>query len=161
MADVRINGKVYDWGSVTLRIAGVRFGQDSGILEISWGQKRERQQVSGMGRTRAPAAHTGGRYSCNPVKYTCVTGTSHAIIEQIAQTAPDGKSYGDVDDFAMSLQLVENKLDTISYDWTGCAITEEEGSASEGEAGPLKEPLTIQPLRMTRNGMSLFSQQEG
>jgi len=161
MANVRINNRVYDWGSVVFYIAGIRCGEDSGIQEISWGQKRTRTAVRGMGRSRRPAAKTGGNYECNPVKLTCLTDAQRAIIEQIAQQAQDGVSYGDVDDFAMSLQLVEDGLDTVTYDWQGCSIDEEEGSASESSADPLKAPLTIQPLTMTTNGKSLYSQAEG
>ena len=161
MADVRINGKVYDWGSVVFYIAGLRCGEDSGIKSISWGQKRSRTAVTGMGKSRRAAAKTRGKYEATPVKVECLSDAAHAIQDHIAQQAEDGNSYGDVDNFAMSLQLIESGLDTVSIDWQGCSIDEEEGSASESSTDPLMTPLTITPLTMSRNGKTLYSKAEG
>lgn len=157
MADeVRINGNIYSWGSIVLKIGGVRF---FGFDQLSYGDKRERAKVYGMGKHQAPRGRSRGKYTVEPVKLRGPKSTVQAAREQLAALSTDGVSYGDVE-CEITAQYVETGEVPMIVEiercvWSSNATSEEEGVEA------IKEEVEFDAMLIRRNGLTLFDSSEG
>lgn len=162
MADqIRVNGNVYSWGSLILKIGGERF---SGFNSISYGDKRERVKGYGMGRHQAPRSRSRGKYSTDPVKLAGPPGSANEIRAMLAALSSDGVSYGDVE-FEIALQYVEPSVDgggetPMNIQIERCVIVADTATHEEG-SDPLKEEIEIDCMLIRRNGLTLFDSSQG
>ena len=62
---VRINGNVYSWGSLTVKVGGERWYR---LTSISYADKRERVKAYGQAKHQAPTGRSRGKYAVEPVK---------------------------------------------------------------------------------------------
>jgi hypothetical protein len=156
MGDVfRINGNAISWGSLALKIATEPF---VGFTSISYGDKRARTKLFGMGRAQAARGRTRGKYETDPVKLKGPKATVQELRALLAAQAPDGKSYGDVI-FPMVLQYIENEAQ-ITVEFEDCAWTASTSGDEEG-GDPMTEEIEIDVMRIRRNGLVLFDETEG
>lgn len=153
---IRVNGNLYSWGSIKLKIAGELF---YGFTTISYADKRERSKTWGMGRHHAPRGRSSGKYSTEPVKLAGPKDTIDALIKQLAKLAPDRTSYGNVV-FQILVSYVEPGQDGITVEIDDCTITSL-SSSDEENADPKAAEVEIDCMRIRRNGLSLYDQTEG
>ena len=161
MADqVRVNGNSHSWGSIIAKVDGARF---YGFTSISFGDKRERVKGYGMGRHHAPRHRSRGKYSTDPVKLVGPKSTIQALRAQLAASASDGTSYGDVE-FQLVVQYVEAGVAggevPMTVEIERCVITANTSSDEEG-ADPLKEEIEIDCMLIRRNSLTLFDSSQG
>lgn len=153
---LRINGNAVSWGSIILKLDGQSY---TGFTSISYADKRERSHVWGMGRHHAPRARTRGKYTPDPVKLAGPKGSAQAFRNMLALKAVDGRSIGDVV-FQINVQFVEVGDVPMNVLIQDCVLI---GDASSHDESPdyLKDELEIQPMRIFRNGQSLFDASQG
>jgi hypothetical protein len=155
MADsIRVNGVLYSWGHITIKIGNEVF---TGFDQINYGDKRERVKGYGTGRHHAPRGRSMGKYSTDPVQLRGFRSTCHALREYLASLATDGVSYGSVE-FPIMVQLIEpGSLSevpmTIELER---AVLVADKSSNEENPDPLKEELECDVMLIRRNGKTLF-----
>lgn len=157
MADqVRINRNIVSWGSITLRIDDEIF---TGFTSVSFGDKRERTKVYGMGKHHAPRARTRGKYTIEPVKLKGPKSTIQALRDKLASLSPDGNSYGDYE-FHINVQYIEADDRSMYVDIERCVYV---GTSSSEEESPdaLQEEIEIDAMSIRRNGQTQFDGSDG
>lgn len=148
---VRVNGQMISWQSVTLKIGVEKY---TGFTAVEYGDKRERSLAYGAGKHGAPRGKSAGKYTPDPLVITVWKSTAKAILADLAALATDGKSYGNVStDIVVS--FVEPSDATVIVEALGCTLQEMAASHEEGPEG-LNEKLTFQPMRIKRDGKSLY-----
>lgn len=154
MADAkRINGNVVSWGSIRVKFDGETF---YGFTSLSFGQKRERTYLWGMGKSHAPRGRSRGKYTPDPVKLKGPKSTVEALRAKLALKSPDGVSYGD-SEFEIISQYIERGEPEMRVQITNCVITAET-STEEENPDPLQEEIECMPMRVLKNGRSLYSE---
>jgi len=148
---VRINGTQIGWPSISLKINGQAY---TGISAIEFGDKRERGFAWGMGRHGGPRGRPPGKYTPDPFVITAWTSTASAIRKDIAARATDGVSYGNVT-VQIIVQYVEKDDGTVTIEAQDAVLAEISASNEEGPDAT-NEKLTFQPMRLIRNGLSLY-----
>lgn len=151
MDPFRLNGKVFDHGSVIIRIGGERY---EGITGAKYDQKRIRTKVTGLNRHRRPKGRTRGNYEAGDATFTAYRATAQAIRDQIARLSSDGASYGDPE-VPILIQYVEPGLAPIKDELVKCCIITDAGGTDDN-ADPLKEDVVFSVLSMKRNGKTLY-----
>lgn len=147
----KVNGTIFDWGDVTIKIAGERF---EGITAIEYSQKRERTKVFGMTRSRAPIGTTSGRYNAEDGKISCNRHTAQDIRDHLSALA-GSLSYGDVK-FPIIVIMTRKDGATITDVLPGCWIAADGGGGDESSSDPLKEEIAFGCTGpITRNGKTL------
>lgn len=150
MDAVRINDNLYSWGSIEIYINGEPY---RGITALSYGQNRERSKGYGTGNHRGARGRTKGQYEAE-ASFTAQVDSYDKICAALAAMSPDGQSYGDAPPFLIVAQYVEAGLVPVTIEIEGCVITGESSSESEG-TDPSVVEVTVDPMRITRNGRSL------
>lgn len=156
---IRVNGNLYGWGSIKVKIDGETF---TGFDQITYGDKRERVKAYGMGRHQAPRGRTSGKYTVEPVKLRGPRSTVHALRTHLASRASDGVSYGNVE-FPIVVQYVEPGSTSelpMTIELERCVITGDTTSDEES-ADPSKDELEIDTMLIRRNGLTLFDSTQG
>jgi hypothetical protein len=153
---IRVNGNLYSWGSIKLKIGGELF---YGFTSIGYADKRERGKTWGMGRHHSPRGRASGKYSTEPVKLGGPKDTIDALIKQLAAQAPDRVSYGNVV-FQILVSYVEPGQDGINVELDDCVVASI-SSSDEENADPKATEIEIDCMRIRRNGLSLYDQTEG
>lgn len=157
MADqIRVNGNLYSWGSIKLKVAGELW---HGFTSISYADKRERVKAYGMGRHHAPRGRSSGKYSTDPVKLAAPKSTMQALREFLATLAPDRTSYGNVE-FQLVVQYVEPGEVPMNVEIDRCVITGN-STTDEENADPKSEEIEIDCMLIRRNGKTLFDSTQG
>ena len=146
----RINGNVYSWGSIVAKVGGEEF---SGLVGVTYSQKRERTKQYGTGRHQAPRGRTRGKYSAE-AKVTVVRGTMSDFINFLASRARDGISYGDVV-FQVTIQFVEDDETQMLVELLDCVISSEDATDDEGNES-LKDEVGLDVMRIRKNGKTLY-----
>lgn len=148
---VRVNGVQIGWPSISLKINGQAY---TGLSAIEFGDKRERGFAWGMGRHGGPRGRPPGKYTPDPFVLTAWTSTAAAIRKDIAARATDGVSYGNVV-CQIVLQYVEQTDGVVTVEAQDAVLAEVSASNEEGPDAT-SEKLTFQPMRVIRNGLTLF-----
>ena len=152
MADsIRVNGQVFSFTSLVLKINSVKW---HGFTAINYAQKRTRVKLYGMGRHGAPRGRTGGKYEIDPVTVKLAKSSGQQLRRELAQQAPDQKSYGNVE-FEMVLQYIDAGEQSVTVEFQGCVIVGESSTNEEG-GDPSIEELTLGVMRIVTNGLTLF-----
>lgn len=155
MSDIfRLNGVPYSWNSCIFAINGKPF---TGILELSYEQKRERKVVYGAKRDGTPLGITSGKYSVASCSLKTLRLTAFEIK---AMLTPLGLgSYGDAS-FSIALQVVEPSLTAvpITVVISGCVISGVKETQAEGVEELVTE-FEITAETVVENGLVLFSRQ--
>jgi len=156
MADeIRVNGNLYSWGSIEVKIEGDRF---FGFTSIGYSDARERVKAYGMGRAQAPRGRSRGKYSVEPVTLSGQKSTMQELRQALAD-AGDGESYGDTV-FQIVVEYFESDEAPITVELEDCVFVKNTTSEEEGP-DPLSEDVEIDCLRIRRNGLVLFDNSEG
>ncbi len=149
---VRINGFACSWGDTELKFNGERFHKFTGV---DYGDKRTRTFIWGTDKAQAPLGRGKGKYEPGILK---VSGPKFAIQDlraYFASQAADGVSYGDAIIPLVTLQFIENdNVITIEF----INVTWDNDNSSHSESGDgLTEDIELQPERIKRNGLTLYS----
>lgn len=156
MADLRrVNGNIISWGSAVAKIDGDRY---YGFVEVSYGDKRERAYVHGMGKHQGPRGITRGKYTPEPAKIKGPISSIDALCNALAAKSATGTSYGD-EPFQFTFQWSERE-GTFTVELEECYVTARTGSFSEGPEGMMEE-IEIMPRAVRRNGNVLFDESDG
>lgn len=157
MADeIRVNGNVHSWGSITVKVDGDPF---HGFTSIGYGDARERSKVYGMGRHHAPRGRTRGKYTTDPVTIKGPKSSVDALCAALAQRSTSGTSYGDVP-FQIVVQFTETEETPITVEIEDCVITKISASHEEGP-DVLVDEIEADCMKIRRNGKVLFDESEG
>lgn len=155
---IRVNGNVMSWGSITVKVAGqIFYGFDS----ISYGDKRERVHVYGMGRHHGPRGRTPGKYTLDRGKIGGFTSSFVELRRYLASLSPDGRSFSNTE-FLVTVQYVEPGSSELplTVELLRTVLTGNTASHSES-ADPTKEEVEIDYMQILRNGLSMFDQSMG
>lgn len=157
MADAqRVNGFEVSWGDIYVKLGEDRY---YGISEIAYGDKRTRSKSYGMGRSHAPRGRTAGKYEVDECTMKMLKKSTKELRAALAANAQDSKSYGSVS-FQIVVQYAgadgEVQTDTLHE----CTLSGDNNSHSEGP-DPLYDNLTVDVMRIDRDGLTLYDQSEG
>jgi hypothetical protein len=146
----RINGSVYSWGSIILKIDSEEF---SGIEEIKYSDKRERAYQWGTGRHQAPRGRSRGKYTpAGSMKV--VRGTLADLIEKLKRASTDGISIGDVV-VQITIQYVEFDETPYTVQLGDVVLVGLDATDTEGNEG-LTDEIELMPMFVIRNGATLY-----
>ncbi len=148
--NVRVNGNVLSWGSLTCKVDGDPI---KGFTSITYDEKRTREKVYGMGAHQAPIGRTRGKYEPGVVKLKGKKSSCQALREALAAKSGTA-SYGDAE-FEITLQGVESDESPITIEATRCVYV---GLSSGNEEGPgkLEEEIEIDVMGFRHNGLTLW-----
>jgi hypothetical protein len=149
--DVRVNGHQHSWGSTKFKVDGEEF---TGVTSFDFGDKLESAMAYGTGKGHGPRGRSSGKYSCEPLVLVMWKSSAQALRAQLAKKSSSAKSYGKVI-FQAVLQYVEAGDTPITVDFQDCKWAENKGTDEENP-DPLKETVTVQPMRILRNGLALY-----
>ena len=156
MADeIRVNGNLYSWGSLRIKIAGEEY---RGFTSINIADKRERVHGYGTGKHHAPRGKSRGKYSVEPIKITGHVDSVQAVRQALAD-ASGTNSYGDTE-AEIFLEFGEPGRTPITITAEGCTWAENTGTYEENP-DPKMEDFSMLPMRIRRNGLTLFDESEG
>lgn len=153
---IGVNGNDYDWGSITFKTGNQIF---DAFTKISYGDKRTRTKGYGAGKHRAPTHRGRGKYEIDPVKVTGYTYELQAFRAALAAEASDGVSYGNVE-FEIIVQYEENGV-LHQVEIERCVWFEDAAAHDESSTDPLTEEVSFDPMRLSRDGLTLFDSSEG
>ena len=153
---VRINGNVMSWGSISAKIDNEPF---YGFTGVEFGDNRERAYVWGMGKSQAPRGRTRGKYTPEPGKLTGPISTVQALVDRLAAKASDRKSYGNVE-FPVVIQFVDDGEVPVTVLLEGCVVTGIKNSHEES-AEAVMQDVALSYMRVWRNGKCLFDATAG
>lgn len=153
---IRVNGNVHSYGSITVKIGDERI---YGLTGITFSDKRERVKVYGMGRHQAPRGRTRGKYTLENVKLTGYKSTIQDMRALLAASSVDGISYGDVE-FDVVVEITEADETPIVVEILRCVWASNNETAEEGP-DPLKDEIELDPMMIRRNGLVLCDASEG
>jgi hypothetical protein len=158
MADkIRVNGNVVSWGSITVKVDGERF---VGFTSVSYSDKRERVKQYGMGKHQAPRGRSRGKYTVEPVKLGGPKSSFQALRAKLAQRAPDGISYGDVECQIVVQYIEADDQESMTVELED-AVWMSNSSSEEESGDPMKEECEFDIMKIRRNGLVLFDASEG
>ena len=152
----RVNGNVVSWGSCYFKLGGQRF---FGIVDCTYGEKRERVEVAGAVRSQAPGYKSAGEYKCEVSKIKMLKHSASAFREMLSRFATDGISYGNVE-FEGVYQFIEPGIDPQNVQLRRCTYQDTNGSGATGP-DPLYDEINIKPMFLIINGKCLFDATEG
>jgi hypothetical protein len=154
MADqIRVNGNLMSWGSITVKVGGARF---YGFDLVSYGDKRERAYSYGQGRHHAPRGRSAGKYTPEPVKLRGPKTTMAALRKELADQSSDKKSYGNTE-CEIVVQFVEPGSSELPIcDELQRCVYVGTSASHEESPDPLKEEVELSTMLVLRNGLSLF-----
>jgi hypothetical protein len=112
-----------------------------------------------MGRHQAPRGRSRGKYTPGAGKLGGPPSSIQALREKLASKAPDGDSYGNIE-FLLTVQYIDDGERPILVELQQCVITGNDTS-NEESADPLKEEIEIMPMRVLRNGKTLYDKSQG
>lgn len=153
---IRVNGNLFSWGSIILKIDQEPF---YGFTGITYADKRERVKGYGMGRHHAPRGRSRGKYTIELAKLTGWKSSIQAVRVQLAARSANGQSYGDVE-FQIIVQYVESDEAPMTVALERC-VWAGNSSSDEENPDPLKEEVEIDPMLIRRNGLVLFDSSQG
>lgn len=153
--EIRVNGTLHSWGSITVKIKDERF---TGFTSISYGDSLERTKAYGMGRSQAPRGRSRGKYIVEPVTLTGFKQTIQTLRESLANAA-GGSSYGHIQ-FLVVVEYTEPDESPITVELEQCVWAKNTSSEEEGP-DPLMEDIELDCMRIVRNGLVLFEKTEG
>lgn len=147
----RINGKIYDFGSVILKIDGIKY---EAWKSIKYSQKRERVKVGKAGRPRTPLGLTRGKPNAENLVISMLTEAAQELRDNCAKKT-DGVSYGD-HVFPISLQRFEpGKPRPQTDEFFQCAIVGDGGGVDDN-GDPEFEDVEIMVSSLKRDGKTLY-----
>jgi hypothetical protein len=154
---VRINGNIYGWGSIKVKVDGDLY---HGFDKVDFGDKRGRVKQWGTGRHQAPRGRTSGKYEPDPTKLRGPKSTMQALRAKLAAKSSDGTSYGN-SEFLIVVQWVEPGEETpINVEIQRCVIVGD-ASSNEENGDPSKDEVEIDCMYIIRNGLTLFDASQG
>lgn len=148
---IMVNGNSHSWGSIVAKVA-----EDTifGFSGITYADKRERVEGTGMGPHQAPTRRSRGKYTCDPSKLTGFAGSVQELRDRLAARSPVPGSYGDIEFQVVLTYFETEELPLIVVlercVWTGNSASNEEGAELN------KEEIEIKPMFIRRNGLTLF-----
>lgn len=152
---VRLNGRPYSNKSCLFTIAAVPY---VGILSMDYADKIEVALQHGANRDGTPLGMTAGKYSADPITMGMLADVFRKkFMPQLALLNAAIGSVGALSmaQFPISVQFAElpmpPDIDLIS----GCRFLGAKDSYSESADAMITE-LTIQPLTISRNGLTLY-----
>lgn len=153
---IRVNGKLYNWGSLILKIDGVPF---TGVGKIEYSQKRERVKGYGMAPHQGPRGRTNGKYTPDNVKMTLFEDTWKTLREMLALQSANGLSYGNPQ-VPIILQAFELELGVDQRTFDRCCIVSDGASLEEGSE-PNMVDIEWDVMGIFENGMTLYDSTRG
>jgi hypothetical protein len=154
MADKkRINGNLYSKASATIKIEGEAF---EGWATLEYGDKMEAPFAWGAAKHAGPRGTTEGRYTPDNVVIGWHVDTAKDVRAKLAGLAPDGSSIGKPS-VTIILTLDETALGVTIVEFESCRLREI-GNSVEDSAEATLEKHTYQPLRVKRDGQTLYDQ---
>lgn len=153
---VRINGLQLSWTDVESKIDGDYF---HGYSAISFGDKLEKENAWGAGKSGAPRGQSKGKYSTDPIKVSLWKGSGNLLRARLSQKSYTGKSYGDIL-FYWSISFVNPHEGPQFVELFECRWLVDTSSHDES-AAPLKDEAEFSCQWIKRNGRTLFDNWDG
>lgn len=152
----RVNGNVTSWGHIVYKLKGQRF---YGAVELTYGEKRERVEGTGLGAAHVATRKSAGKYTCEVSKVKFFKASASALRAALAAEAEDGVSYGNVE-FEGVLQFIAPDETPMQVEQHRCTYQSNAANHSES-ADPLYDEVEIKPMYLVINGKCLFDATEG
>lgn len=152
----RVNGSVTSWGHIYFKLRNQKW---FGIVDITYGHKRERVEGAGLGKHHVANRVSAGKYTTEISKVKMFKASASAFRAALAQDAEDGISYGNVE-FEGLLQFIPPSEASQTIELRRCTYRELSFAASES-ADPLYDEIGVKPLWIVENGKTLFDASEG
>lgn len=152
MATPRINGNMFSWASVTIRVNATLV---SAIKSITYGDSRERSKGYGQGRHFGPIGQTSGKYTTDKVVCEIEKGELQALRQAIADASGSG-SFGDLE-FQIVVQYEEPDRGVITDEINGCTWGKNSASTNDG-GDPNYESVEFDCLSIKWDGLTLYSE---
>lgn len=152
----RVNGNVTSWGHIYFKLLNKKW---FGIVDISYGHKRERVEGAGLGKHHVANRVSAGKYTTEISKVKMFKASASAFRAALASASPDGISYGNTE-FEGLLQFIPPDEQSQMIELRRCTYRELSFSASES-ADPLFDEIGVKPLWIVENGKTLFDASEG
>lgn len=149
----RVNGALYSKNSAVLDIEGEVF---EGWATAEFGDKIEAPFSYGASKHGGPRGTPEGRYTPDPLVVGFQLDTARDVRNKLAGLSPDGKSIGKAR-VTITLTFDETVLGVGQMQFETCRLTEIGNSVEDSAEGTL-EKHTFLPLRILRDGQSLFDQ---
>lgn len=140
-SQIQVNGSVYDWGSISFNINGERYYN---VTSISYGETLEVSKRYGAGR------HSTGRTIGQLQMDDCSLTMAKEDVDSLLQTL--GNEYMKPE-FTITIAYGNEGQATTTDQLISCRIKNISNSHSTGSEA-LALDLTIDVMRMTRNGLS-------
>jgi hypothetical protein len=157
MADTqRVNGFTTSWSDCSFKLGGDRY---YGITEISYGDKRARSKVYGMGRAGTPRGRTRGKYEVDEVTWKMDFPAWVALRDALSALADDRASYGDVEFEGVMQYAYGANEETHTDELFQLVITGVTHSASEGPDAIMVD-VTADCMGISRDGKTLYNSAE-
>lgn len=151
----RLNNRVYSNKSIIIAIAAVPY---AGIVSADYEDGLETEIVHGANRDGAPLGQTAGKYTASPVTIGMLADVFRKkFLTQLAALNVVAGAPGSLGmaAFDVSIQYSEfplpPDLDVIS----GCRFLKAKDTYAEGPGAMVTE-ITLQPMTISRNGLTIF-----
>ncbi len=157
----RVNGSIYDWGSIVCTVDGERFYGFTTLDDPE--ETLEVAKVWGMSKNRAPRGRTNGKYTPGPGKIGGPLGSITDFLALLGSKAADGKSFGKVV-FQVVVQFIEADETPYKIEWRDCRVTKRSGAREEGADGLMSElELDVMSVSHYVDGkeLTMFDSSEG
>lgn len=152
---VQINGVAHSWNAVKLTFDNDQFNQ---FESIDFDDKLESVFAYGTGRAQGPIARSAGKYTPGPVKLTALKSAVQLFREWVAAKSTNGKNYGHVI-FQGVLQYLSEDDEPLMVEFRDLKWSTNTSADKEG-GDPLKESFELQPMRIIRNGVTLYDSRD-
>jgi len=154
MATPRINGKLYSFASVSIRVGQTLV---TAVKSINYSDNRE--QVFGYGAARAfgPLARTQGKYTADNTTAEIEKGQLADLRKALADSN-GGKSFGTVE-FEIVVSYEEPGRGLITDTIQRCTWAKNAAKADDG-GDPLYDAVEFSTMQILWNGLSLFDQSD-
>lgn len=148
---IEVNGNQMSWGSIILKIRDERY---YGFNSVSFSDKRTRVKGYGMGKHQAPRSRSRGKYEVDNVKIKGPMASVQAVRKALAADSSNGRSYGDVE-CEVLVQAVDTGETPLTIEIQRCVWASNSANFTEGPDG-LEEEFELDPMRIIRDGLTLF-----
>lgn len=151
---ISVNGRSASWGHITVKILP---GQEvTGLTAATFSDQLEESKESGTGLAHKPTRRSAGKYTVGDCSLTGFASDIQAVCDLVASLPQGrGRSFG-ASEFDVLISVAYMDFEPVrQVQLHKCRIM---GVSESYQEGPelLKTDLTISPMYISRNGLTLF-----
>ena len=148
--ELKLNGVRLAWGSYKFVVDDLDI---YGITELTFSDKLTRTLGYSAGLSHAPTAISPGKYEVEEAKLKLYADTAKLLRQRLAEKSGTS-SYGNVA-FSVVAQGFEDRVGSIDVRLNYCYYAGTSKTITEGPDLQMEE-ISVQPLEILRDGLSLF-----